>query len=257
MARHVVVLSDGSGVADDHATSIEELTGLPARVVPLASGGSLEHVLDGLPGAVGAVFLAHTEHDRAAKAQAGATRVPVITVQDTIAIAVAAALLIALNQAGQTPQTSRVVLAGEQTLPILCPLLVAAGVGDITTWDPADAVAFPLRRITADAHAVITFPAGPGGQLSVAGTAEDGTIVIVAGETRLSTIAAAGLSRAIVDLPEDRCCRLPDLEIYLACVLALAAPWDRPSQPGADRALAARVTDAVLSHDDRRPSRSS
>lgn len=259
MARQVAVVGDGSGVTDDpgspaapalaaHAALIEELTGLPTRVIALASGGWLENVLDGLPDEVGAVFLAHTEHDRAARAQATTTRVPVITSQDTTAIAVTAALLTALNQAGQSPQTGRVVIAGEQTLPILCPLLIAAGVGDITTWHPADAIAFPLRRIAADAHVVITGRA-------IADEALDGTgegpTVIVADEACHSMIALAGLLRASVNQPTDvlaaRGYRSPDLEIYLACVLSLilTTPPERRLPPRAGRALVEHVADQV------------
>ena len=45
---------------------------------------------------------------------------------------------------------------------IFFPVLLTAGMRDITTWSPADALAFPLRRIAADADAVINLVGGGG-----------------------------------------------------------------------------------------------
>ena len=68
-----------------------------------------------------------------------------ITGQDVAAIALAAAVLTTLARADHTPSSSRVVIAGAEHLPQLCPLLMACGIGDIASWNDGDAVGFSLH----------------------------------------------------------------------------------------------------------------
>lgn len=263
----VAVVSDGSGIAGGavatplspalarHAALIEERAGLATKVMALASDRHMSNVLDGLPGDVGAVFLPHTDHRRAVRAQSVAGGLPVVTEQDTTAIALTAALLTTLSRVGCAPALAQVVVAGEQSVPILCPLLIAAGIGDLTTWNPTDAIAFPLPRIASDAHAVLTLPTDSGRRadaVAVAVPSDAAPAVIAADEVGRSPIALPGLLCAIT----GSTCRMPDLEVYLACVLALvlATPADH-LLPQPDRALADRVASAVLAAmaDGRRP----
>ncbi|MBB5957468.1 malate dehydrogenase (oxaloacetate-decarboxylating) [Saccharothrix tamanrassetensis] len=105
-----------------------------------------------LPAGVDAVVLAHTRPDHAWRIPAGT---PVVADLDAIAVVLLAKLLTTLAAAGRTPKRSGVVVAGASSCPAVGPLLLAAGIRDITLWNEADARAFPLSRIASRAHAVI------------------------------------------------------------------------------------------------------
>jgi hypothetical protein len=69
-----------------------------------------------LPAEVGAIFLPHTRPEFAYAARALADGPPVLTSQDTTAIALTAAVLTTLTRAGRAPRSSRVVIAGANTI---------------------------------------------------------------------------------------------------------------------------------------------
>jgi malate dehydrogenase (oxaloacetate-decarboxylating) len=247
----VAVASDGSAFVDrgipltsvlrQEATLIQDLAGLSTRVISLDPDGSqrIQEVLDHLPSEVGAVFLTHTESHRALEAQSAVSR-PVVTDQDTTAIALSVALLTTLGRRGRAPQASRVVIAGAQSMPILCPLLMVAGLGDITSWNPGDAVAFPLHRIAAGTDAVIDVVGATNLSGSSATAAEPA--VITPDEAVHSLLALPGLLRVLTQIPNAQL----DVEVYLTCALALvmATPPDE-DLPHSDHALADRIVDAV------------
>lgn len=162
------------------------------------------------------------------------TGLPVVTTEDTTAIAIAAALSTTLVRAGRRPRSSHVVIAGARRLPLLFPLVLLAEVGQVTKWEVADAPVFPLHRIAADADVVIDLVAATGG----------GPAVITPDLDRDPLLALPGLVRALAKSPHQT----PDIDVHQACALALVmatAPAEtRPSRP--DRALTDAVSAAAV-----------
>jgi hypothetical protein len=243
----VVVVAGGPMLADRGAVesltrryvaAIENVAGLPARVQPLDV--SDPHRVDEDPLGpltnVGAVLLIHTRLEQARRAQA-MVNVPVLTDQDAIAIALTAALLTTLTRAGRSPQSSRVVIAGAKTMPVLCPLLMLAGIGDITNWNPGDAPAFPLRHVTAGADAVIDLLGG-----TAPFVPHPAPVLVVPSEGD-ALLALPGLLRVLTRIPDAR----PSVEVLLACalVLVMATRPDEQLPRRSDRILAARVAEAA------------
>lgn len=217
-----------------YATVIEDLAGLSTRVFPTDYG------LRGLRLDVGAVFLARTAPDRMLQVRDSMTGTPVITDQDTTAIALTAALLSTLTRAGRAPHASRVVIAGAHAMPMLRPLLLIAGIGDVTTWNPADAFTLSLRRVAEGADAVINLFGGGG---RFAWPRHTAPAVIVPDPARDPLLALPGLARAFTRHPDARL----TVEVQHACALALAvdiAPGEQlPPRP--DRVLVDRIADAA------------
>ncbi len=216
-----------------YAALIEDFAGL--RTWTTTVDDDTQTDLRGLPSDVGAVFLQRTPPALTCRARALTHGLPILTDQDIIAIALTAALLTATSQAGRTPRASTVVIAGADALPVLCPLLMIAGFGDVTTWNPADADMFPLRRITSGAHAIVDLL--------------NGTVDLTAAEViRLDSghqpvLALPGLLRALI---HTRGARL-DLHVHHACALALvmATPPDRQLPSRLDQHLTDQVTHTV------------
>ncbi|MBP2328800.1 malate dehydrogenase (oxaloacetate-decarboxylating) [Kibdelosporangium banguiense] len=249
--RTVAVVSDGSALADqdtpiepllhEYSALIRDVAGLPTVVMPFEAGTprQLHATLGGLPSTVGAVFLPHVAPGHAHVARLAAGETPVVTDHNTAAIALIAALLTTLTRAGRPLTSSRVVIAGANTMPMLSPLLVTAGVGDITTWNRDDAVAFPLHRVAAGSDAVIDLL---GGITEAFGTLVE-PAVITRDDPRTVLLALPGLLRALTQVPNARL----DVEVYHACALALvmATPSDERLPQGPDRALTRQVADAA------------
>ncbi|MEV4313520.1 hypothetical protein [Actinocrispum sp. NPDC049592] len=216
-----------------YAALIEDFAGLRTWTTTVEDGSETD--LRGLPSDVGAVFLQRTPPGLTCRARALTRGLPVLTDQDIIAIALTAALLTATSQAGRTPRTSTVVIAGADALPVLCPLLMIAGFAEVTTWNPIDADIFPLRRITSGAHTIVDLL--------------HGTIDLTAAEViRLDSgqeavLVLPGLLRA---LTHGRGARL-DLHVHHACALALvmATPPDRQLPSRLDQDLTDQVTHAA------------
>jgi hypothetical protein len=235
-----------------YATLIHELAGAPSRVILLnhtedtgaehnQRHNQSEHVQ--LPSNTGAVVLVGTPPAPILEPRGP---VPVLAEQDIAAIAVTAALLTALTRRGRAPRASRVVIAGADILPMLCRLLVAAGIGDITTWKTKDAVAFPLRRVAEGVDAVIdllgVWPT------HAPATVDSGEPAVIAPEAeRDPLLALPGLVHAITQASETQAAVALDVEVHLACALALvmATPSDQQLPQVPDRALADRVADAA------------
>ena len=204
--RRIAVVSDGS--AHDlraEAALIGDLTAVP--VEPRVIVGDLAAGIRALPADVAAVFLTHVEPPRARRVQrelreSGAR--PVLIREDARAMVLAAAVLGSLRHGG------RVVLAGAADLPLLVTLLMAAGVADITTWNPADEAVYPLRNIAYGADVVVDLAgAMPAGAASV----------VTAAAVEAVPVAAAAMVLAAVRVPELEF----EIEVQLAAVRGLTA----------------------------------
>ncbi|MFI7117852.1 hypothetical protein [Amycolatopsis sp. NPDC049868] len=219
--------------------------------VTARDAGDLATALRSLPGAATAVFLARTDPVRARAAQrnlAASGRIPVITEQDTLAIALAATVLVTVRRADIAPGDARVVVAGPGVAPLLVPLLMAVGVGDIASWNQADALDFPLSGFARDANAVIDLVGAANG-LRPAFQTDPSSMVLTAGDPVAHLLALPGLLLAlrkgpIASLAGDP---LEHLDAHRACAQALATltPVDRVLPELADPDLTHRVARAV------------
>lgn len=153
--------------------------------------------------------------------------------------ALTAELLTMLARAGRPPEAGRVVVAGANAMPSLSRLLLTAGIGDITTWNPADAVAFPLERLLAKANEMVDL-VGIG---HPAGSRHAGPAVVAPDHRRDPLLALPSLLRAITAEPAATL----NLEVQHTCALALVAatpPGKRlPHEP--DEILTRLVADAA------------
>lgn len=215
-----------------YAAIVEDEAGLPARVI------ASDYGLHSLPPDTGAVLLVRATPEREQRARDSIVGVPVLTDQDTTAIALTAALLTTLTRAGNAPETSRVVIAGASTMPLLNPVLLAAGIRDITTWNPVDALAFPLRRIAADADAVINLVGGGG---RFAWPRHAAPAVIVPDPARDPLLALPGLLRALSR--HSRARLTPDVQHACAIALSAATPPGEQVPRRADETLTRQIAE--------------
>lgn len=217
-------LASGAVITDSTArcvTLLEELADLRAIVAPLIAGDTARAVCNALPADIAAVYLTSIDPRPADVIQAELARtrrLPVITNEQTTAIALTVAVLNLLTQAGKSPSASRLVIVESSPMPTLCPLLVAVGIGDITNWHPTDALAFPLRRIARLADAVID-PLADGVPLVEPSSDPDQPPLIAGGDPAFPLLALPGLLSAVLRAPD----RPPDIDTYHACVLALVS----------------------------------
>jgi hypothetical protein len=168
-------------------------------------------------------------------------RVTIVLHSAMAAVAATAALLATLNRRGLSPERSQVVIAGAATMPVLRPLLLAAGFGCVTSWDRRDATTFPLRGITRNATAVIDL-LGCTRELAEATSDHPELITITPDKTSWAVLALPDLLPAVMTTQDPKI----GVEDYHTCALALAAttPPERllpnPIQP----ALASPVEQA-------------
>ncbi|WNV84857.1 hypothetical protein [Umezawaea sp. Da 62-37] len=236
--RPVVAVVGGIGATTAmlhrYATVIEDLAGLSTRVIPTDYG------LHAVRLDVDIVFLARTSPERMQRVRDLAAGLPIITDQDTTAIALTAALLTTLSRAGRAPHDSSIVITSAHTMPTLCELVLMAGIGDITTWNPVDAFTFPLPRIASGADAVVNL-VGSGGRFAWSRHAAPAVIVPDTGRDPL--LALPGLLLAFARHPDARL----TIDIQHACALALAAGTPAgeqvPRRP--DHPLVERIADAA------------
>ncbi|MGH3825438.1 MAG: hypothetical protein ACRDRA_21770 [Pseudonocardiaceae bacterium] len=257
MPYAIAVLSDGSALAHQHPTRqagsveavlrhwaalIHEHTGLVTRPVYVAAQDAedLSAGLRGLPPDIGVIVLTRTDptHYSAGNGSApgGGSEPPVVTDSAMTAVAATAALLTTLNRRGLSPERSGVVIAGAATMPVLRPLLLAAGFGRVTSWDRLDAFTFSLRCITQDAEAVIDL-VGCTRELAEAASDHPELIIITPDKTNWALLALPAVLHAVATAQDPRA----GVDRYHACALALAAttPPDRllpdPMEPASTR----------------------
>ncbi|WIV60884.1 hypothetical protein [Amycolatopsis nalaikhensis] len=254
--QRVVIVSDGSALPRnddltatlrDSAELISGLARVPARptVILATDATGLAAGIRALPADIGAVLLTRVDPARAREVQRelqDSEARPVLIDEDVTAIALAAVTVDSLAKAGRRAHGSRVVLAGARDLPILTSLLMAAGVDDITTWNPSDAAIFPLHNIVFGADTVIDLV----GELPTRATARLGGLTVITREdTGVAPYAAAGLLGAAVHAPGLAF----DIEIFCACaqvLMTVSSP--RRSVPNvAGIAVTQLVADAVTS----------
>lgn len=254
--RWAAVVSDGSALRDragavelivrEFAEHLGALAHVPVRPVTVgaADAAQLAAGIRALPADVGPVLVTHADLERTRRVQQELrdSGLPlVLTDQDATAIALTAAVLAAVADRPRARRAGKVVVAGAQHLPTLAPLLVAAGIADITTWNVADAVAFPLQHVVYGADAVVDLLGALPSWVAEDRHAE--IALITRGSALTAPCAAAGLLRAALLDPETTF----DLATYCAAARALtsASAADRPLTQRNAQDLTDHVTDAV------------
>ncbi|MET9263950.1 hypothetical protein [Amycolatopsis sp. NPDC004079] len=237
----LAIVGDGAsaGVSrpQEDARAIREHTGVPTSAFTVRSrdAAELAAALRSLPDEVAAVYLTGAEPAKARAAQRElALTVPVVTEEETAAIVLTAAVLIRSRRLHVAPFDAKVVVAGSDTMPLLVPLLVASGVGEVVAWRRDDAAGFPLPEVARNATAVV----------DVVG--EFGGSALMPPDRCARLLPLPGLFAALrrglgVSDPMDQ------LDVHRACAHALTtlAPVDRPLPELSDPDLATRVLDAI------------
>jgi malate dehydrogenase (oxaloacetate-decarboxylating) len=171
-----------------------------------------------LSGPVDAVYLGGVNQARTHELKADFTGVPCLTREEMTAVGLTGRLLVLLSRTGRTPASARVVIVESTAIPTLCTLLLATGVGDIVSWEPTDALSYPLRQITYRSDAVID-PLGGGVPVVLPSTEAGQPPLIAADDPAYPLLALPGLVRALLRHPGAR----PDFDVLRACAFALAA----------------------------------
>ncbi|MEV4143846.1 hypothetical protein AB0J40_09280 [Amycolatopsis sp. NPDC049691] len=264
----LAVVSDGSGLPDAAgrdpgdvfaalAADVRLLgthTSLsPFPVVATArDAGELAAAVRALPASTAAVFVARTDPVRARTVQCDLARgagIPIVTEEDTVVIALATQVLVALRRAEIAPCNARVVVAGADTAPLLALVLTAAGIGDIVSWTTADALGFPLSGVAREAGIVIDLADVAGAIRPVFGNQAPLTIRR-SSEPTAHLLALPGLLRALWDVPRPGWAGDParHVEVHRACAQALVTlvPVDRLLPELADPDLVHRVAEATV-----------
>lgn len=217
------VAADWLGVLlEDDAAGIHARADMLVRAVPrpMRRVEDLVAQVLGLPSYIGAIFLTHTDPTRARTVQQAvrdADGPPVLTDADTIAVTLTAALLTNLARVHCEPEASRVIIAGAASLPELAPLLIATGIGDISSWNASDAHAFPLRHLAQHATAVIDL-LGATRQPTGWSPGDHRSSVISSDDPIYRLLPVPGLCTALVRRRDATL----DLDVLRACALAVA-----------------------------------
>jgi len=248
----VAVSTTGSGTAgsartrppwvamEDYAALIRQRTPMRALCLPVTTGDH-PHVLTerilGLPTGLSAVFvvgLGHRESAAVAREVTERGGPVVLTELDVLTAAVAAATITTLRRRSVPPRAGRVVITGASWAPLLAPVLIASGVGDLSSWHERDAEAFPLRRLMEHNDVLV----------DLSGCAPDGaapgrTVVVPADGFAYGALVLPGLLAALC----GHQVRTVTVEVMAACVraLALITPAARMLPSVDDRLLVSAV----------------
>jgi hypothetical protein len=138
---------------EDYAALIDDRT--PLRAVPLPlSTGDVETVVSAISGhhrgrlsAAVVVGLAASKSAAVQRQVANSGGPLVIAEIDVVTSALAAAVMTTLRSRGVSRERARVVVAGAAWAPLLGPILIACGIGELTKWDQCDAHEYPLARL--------------------------------------------------------------------------------------------------------------
>ncbi|WP_016880564.1 MULTISPECIES: hypothetical protein [unclassified Rhodococcus (in: high G+C Gram-positive bacteria)] len=224
---------------EDYAALIRQRTPMRALSVPVTTGDPdvlTERIL-GLPTGLSAVFVVGLRHRESAAVQREVTErggPVVLTELDVLTAAVAAATITTLRRRSVPPRAGRVVITGASWAPLLAPVLIASGVGDLSSWHERDAEAFPLRRLMEHNDVLI----------DLAGCAPDGaavgrTVVVPTDTFPYGALVLPGLLAALCGHEV----RTVTVEAVAACVraLALITPADRMLPSADDRLLVSAI----------------
>jgi len=202
-------------VGDAETDLPDEIPGV--EIVP----SSVASLATSRPRGVDAVYLCGMDQIKARRVKKefmAKPGIPCLTREEMTAVGLAGRLLVLLSRTGRTPGSARVVIVESTAIPTLCPLLLAIGVGDIVSWEPTDALVYPLRRIAYRSDAVID-PLGGGVPVVLPTTAEGQPPLIAADDPAYPLLALPGLVRALLGKSGAR----PDFDVLRACAYALAA----------------------------------
>lgn len=229
----VAVLSDASGFHREPGTSVlvemlgaaallRENTGLTA-CAELVTAADTDELIDvvrriaaDFPGGIYVAYT-HPGRERALQAALSGTAA-VITDQQTTAVALLAATLTTLRRRGVAPAAGRLVIVGSEHNPLVTELAVAAGIGEITRWGPADAHNLPLVALTGTRGTVVI-------DLNTAMHRRRHDLAI---DSTAAVLAVDEPATALLALPAllaatRRTARPPAAAEHLACVHALIA----------------------------------
>lgn len=202
-------------IGDSDTDLPDEIPGL--KIVP----ESIALLFTPRPRGVDAVYLGGVDQIRARQLKAefmARAAIPCLTREEMTAVGLAGRLLVLLARIGRPPASARVVIVESTAIPTLCPLLLAIGVGDIVSWEPTDALSYPLRRITHRRDAVID-PLGGGVPVVLPTTEEGQPPLLAADDPAYPLLALPGLVHALFSKPGSR----SDFDVLRACAHALAA----------------------------------
>lgn len=203
------------------AALIAALSGVPTQAVLVGARDAkqLADEVRSLPPRIGAVVLQSADLSLAHEAQrmmAGAERRPIITVEDMWAVSLLAATAVRLGTLGRYLSDAHVLIAGAPRVPVLVPLLLAAGTPRITMWCPEDGL--PLTRAAPDSDVAINL-LGPRFPACAISPARADTSLIATRSPDDRCLALPGLLRAIADFAGQVTTRSPDIDVwtYLRC----------------------------------------
>ena len=163
---------------EDYVALIEDRTPMRALPLALSRGGvcTVASAIAGFPTRLSAVLvvgLAASE-STAVQRQVADTAGPLVIGEiDIVTAALAAAAITALGSRGVPRERARVVMTGAESAPLLGPILIACGIGDLTNWHNRDAAAYPLNRlmehndILIDPNAAAPMQVAPDGTLTI------------------------------------------------------------------------------------------
>lgn len=224
---------------------LRELTGSEVTSQVLV-GGSPEEVaaeIRALPADIGAVLFGFTADRQgllSTDGVGGRDVRPVLSERDAAAVVLGASALRALARLRRRVRDSRLVVAGAREVPLLSPILMASGVGDLTVWNAADATIFPLHHVLHGADVAIDLLGGhPSAAYERAGIVSLGWA-----DAGLTPFVTAGLLRAGLSRREI----VLDIEVMAACARALAPmalPAAGPYVRGQGAAAARLVADVA------------
>ena len=182
---------------EDYAAIINERTPMRALQLPLSTGGvwTVASAIAGFPSRLSAVLvigLAASE-SAAVQRQVADTAGPLVIGEiDIVTATLAAAVITVLGSRGVPQERARVVMTGTESAPLLGPVLIACGIGDLTTWHNRDAAAFPLDRLMAHNDILIDPNAAAPGQV-----APDGSLTIPHDPFEFGALVLPGLLGAL------------------------------------------------------------
>lgn len=224
---------------EDYAALVRARTPIRPLRLPLTTGAPREVAdrIAGLPHRVSAAFLtglgwADSLTVQRAVAERGGPLV--ITETDLLTVTLVASTITTLRHRRVPPRTGRVVIAGVNPAPLLAPVLMASGVGNLSSWHERDAQALPLRRVMEHHDVLIDLGGSADDQVAPSRTVRPPDDPFTDGALVLPGLLSAVCGHGALGLTVD---------VIAACVraLALITPVDRVLPALDDRLLVSAV----------------